>query len=220
MAAALVQQATNNEGGAGTTITAALTGVASGNRLVVLVRDRDGTGVSSISDSVNGSWTLAGNGVSHSVDDARVAIYSFPNSASGNPTVTVTMAGSAQKDVNFSEWSGTGTGGTDATATGNTAAATTHSAGSVTPSASALVFGCIGFSADPGTRTPSDFTSLNIDAGASARQWYGYKVSSTGATNPTITTGNSVSSDSCTAAYLETATAGGVKNRQLLLGVG
>lgn len=201
---ALVQQATNSEGGAAATITASLTGVTSGNRLSVMLRERDGVAVSSISDSVNGSWTLAGNGVSYSVDDARVAIYSFPNSASGNPTVTITMAGTSPKDVNFAEWSGTDTGGADTTSTNNNASGTSHTCGTFTPSASALILAVIGFQADPGTRTPTDFTALSIDGGASPRQWYGYLTGTPGAITPTITTGNTVTSDAAAVAFLET----------------
>ena len=209
MAASLVQQSTNAEAGLATTITASLTGVTSGNRLIVCIRERDGTAVSSISDTVNGSWTLTGNGVTQSIDDARVAIYSFPNSGAGNPTVTVTMAGTAPKDVNLSEWSGTNTGAADNTATFNQTSGTSHAAGTFTPSASALVIAAIGFSADPGTRTPSGFTSLNIDAGAAARQWFGYATGVTGASTPTITTSNTVTSDGAMAGFLETGGGGG-----------
>lgn len=224
MAAALVQQANNSEGGVANTIAAALTGAASTNRLIMCITDRDGYAISGITDTVNGAWTLAGNGISAAAAARRAAIYSFPNGGAGNPTATATLAAASPKDASLSEWSGTGTGAADTSNSATSAAATSHSCGSITPSGASLLIAVLGTSADHGGVTaPAGFTLLTVHGSAQQRCAYAYKTGHTGAITPSFTTVNAVSSDAVVVAYLEAGGGGGgsaVKNRQLLLGVG
>lgn len=203
MAAALRVQATANSG-AGVTLVATLSSVQSGDLLVACFRERDGTTINSVSDDVNGAWTVA---VTRSVTAAQIAVYYLQNSAAGSPQVTVTFSGgSVQADGNFSAWSGVVTASAlDATNSAGNTAATTHSPGSITPSAAALVLSCAGFGADHGGGAPATgFTALNVDGGATVnRQIYSYKVTHTGAITASNTSTNAVNSDACVASFLE-----------------
>jgi len=210
----------NTASGTTGTITAQLVGVQAGDLLAACIYERDGNSVTTPSDDVNGTWSLA---ATRATTAARAGLYYFQNSAAGSPTVSLTISGTSPRDMNVMAFSGMATtGGANATNNAGNSSTTSQTHGSVTPSASALIVACLGSGNDHGGRTlNSGFTGLNIDAGASTnRQIYAYKAAHTGAINVTHTTTNSVSSDAVVAAFLETAGSSTPAFRTALLGVG
>jgi len=209
MAAAIRVQTTGNDGGTAA-VSGTLTGVQSGDLLTVQFRERDGVSITSVSDTVNGAWTLA---VTRAVTAARAGIYYFEGSAAGNPVVTVQFSGSSQpSDAVFIAWSGVeASGALDTTNSGGNSGTTTHSPGAITPSASSLVLTVVATGSDHGGETqPSGFTDLPPDGGATSnRQAYAYKVGHTGSVTASTTTTNAVNSDAVVAAFLESAGGGG-----------
>jgi hypothetical protein len=208
MAASLRVQNVSSDNDAN--LVASLTGVVSGDLLLACIYERDGTAITGVSDDINGSWTQA---VTRGAIAARIGIFYFANAASGNPTITAAIAGTAPKGFNVSAWSGVVTSSPlDTTGNaGNNAAGMppndqTH--GSITPSAASLIITATGYGNDPGAITlHSGFTALTNDTTIleHARQSWAYKPGHTGTINPTHVSTNSQSSDAVCAAFLEAA---------------
>lgn len=201
--------------GGNTEIAVTLTGVVAGDVLVVMTGERDGAAAPTISDSVNGSWSAS---KTKAVTVGRVALWIFQNSAGGNPTVTITYAGTGRVcDANVSAFDGIATaGGFDTTGEATSSTATSHANGSITPSAAALILATSVLSADGGTLggLASGFVALNRSTGSgiTGRRAYLYKLAHTGATTSPFTTTNSVSADHVCGAVLEAAGGGGTQN--------
>lgn len=196
MAAVKVSEATGNE-----SADAVLTGVPAGARVIVTVRERDGSTVTVLDDQ-NGSYA---QDVSASTIGSRAAVFSFANSAAG--TLNLTVAGGTVRDYNASVWTGLAAGAVDTTNTGSTVSATSHPHGSITPSASALIITAMGCGSHGGITQHAGFTALTVNptGGAVDRQNFSFKISHTGAITPTPTSVNTVFSDAVVAAYLESA---------------
>lgn len=205
--AAGVLRTQNTASGTTGGISAQLTGVQTGDLLVMTLYERDGNTITSVADDVNGAWTAA---VNRAATAARTGIYYFPNSAAGNPTITLTISGTSPRDMNVSAWSGIQTSSTlNTTGNAGNTSTTSQTHGSITPSASSLIIASLGAgSATGGSTLNTGFTALNIDAGASSqRQIYSYRTGFTGTINVTETTTNTLSSDGVDAAFLESAAA-------------
>lgn len=219
MAAALRTQNTGSANGAAD-VTATLTGVALGDLLTLCLYERDGAAISSISDSVNGAWTQV---LTRAAVAARIAIYYFPNSAAGNPLVTATLGGTSPRDINVAAWSGIQTvSPLDTSNNAGNSAQFDHLHGSVTPSASSLLITCLGLGNDHGGMTEhAGFVALDTDPGVTnaGRRYFAYKLSHTGAINPTHTSTNSQSSDAGVAAFLEAAGRASKNSRAFPLGM-
>lgn len=203
--AALRSQTTGDETGNASGVT-----LVAGDLVVVTLRERDGSTMA-VSDSINGSYTLA---VNAPLTVGRCGIYYFRNSGAGTATFTVT--GGTVRDYVVSVWSGmqTGVGTFDTSGSVTSAAGTSHAhAGSnITPSASAVVITAWAGTGDHGGVTPhTGFFILNASAtgGGVARQYYAYKLAHTGAINPTHTSVNSITTDGAVAAFLESGGGGG-----------
>lgn len=186
-----------------------LTGVQSGDLLVICIYERDGTAITGVSDDLNGAWTSA---VTRGAVAARIGIFYFANSGAGNPTITASVAGTAPKGCNVSAWSGCATSSPlDTTGNAGNSATTSHTHGSITPSAASLVITATGYGNDPGALTlHTGFTALTADTTILefARQAWAYKVTHTGTINPTHTATDAQSSDAVCAAFLEAAAGG------------
>jgi hypothetical protein len=212
----------NTGASAAATVTTTLTGVVAGDFLAVCIYERDGNAISSVSDDVNGAWTLAEQ---RAVTAAQTALYYKANSGAGAPVVTVTIGGTTPRDINAQAWSGMPTSATpDTSAEAGNSSVTAHTHGSITPSAASLVLTCLGTGANHGgvSAYHSGFTGLNVDAGVTDanRRAYAYKVTHTGAVDPTHTTVNSVNSDGIAVAFAQSAGGGGSTRQLLMLGVG
>jgi hypothetical protein len=194
MAATLITQAAGNE-----SADAQLTGVPSGATIIVAARERDGNTLS-VSDDQNGAHTEA---VSVSTIGSRAGVWFFHNSAAG--TLNLTVTGGSVRDYNASAWTGLQAIAADTTGTASTVSGTSHPHGSVTPSASALLMTAMGCGSHGGLTQHTGFTALTVNPTGSAvdRQNYSYKISHTGTINPTITSVNTIFSDTCVAAFLE-----------------
>jgi hypothetical protein len=213
MAAVLHDQDTgvaNNSNTANVTIT-----VTAGDRIIVCVREHNGTAITSVSSDVDGALTQE---VNRSVNAANVYIWSLRASATGgNHVITVaTAGGNTTFDFNASTWGGVVTTGAADTSTGNGGAATTTpNHGSITPSAAALIITAWGGGSDNGGETGGSdgMTALQNTADANSgnvgKQYYQYKVTHTGAIDGDFTTTNSVAYDGVIAAFLESGGGGG-----------
>lgn len=209
MAAVLRVQATGAASGVAD-VTATLNGVQAGDMLVVCIYERDGSGISSVSDSVNGAWTLVEQ---RSITAAQAAIYFKANSGAGNPVVTVTAAGTSPRDINASAWSGLPTSVTaDTQNEAGNSSVTAHTHGSITPSAASLIITCVSSGADFTSLVSynTGFAGLDVDAGVANanRRLYAYKAGHTGTINPTHNVTTSVSSDGVVGAFVESSGGG------------
>lgn len=208
MSATLFGQATAAISGAGN-MTAQIVGVPAGALLTVLTYERDGGTFTSVSDDLNGAWTLADT---RAAVAARIGIHFFVNSAAGNPTLTVAMSSVAPRDISFAAWTGIRTLGSvfDTVNDSGNSGVTSHQHGTVTPSDTALLLTVLG-STDHGgvVALHSGFVALSIDAGVTNanRRIYAYRTGyASGAINPTHDVTSSSNSDTAVAAFLEAAT--------------
>lgn len=171
-----------------------------GDLIVVSYYERDGIALT-FSDPTNGNYTVA---VQRGSVVAQAGIAFFQNAAAGTYQVSVT-GGSSPVTYTVSVWSSMATtGGADANNNAlNSPGTTSHVTGSITPSASATVLRVVSVASSLGS-TSGGGTALDIDAGATAGlQYFTYETGVTGATNPTITSANSVVSEAVVAAFLE-----------------
>lgn len=206
---AAVLRVQNTASGSGvTSANCSLVGVQAGDRLIVLVRERDGGSISSVTSDLDGALT---QDVQRAATAAQAAIYDRPNATAGTHVITVTFGANRTFDFNASAWSGLATtGNADTTGNAGNSGTTSHNNGNITPSGVSLLITCLGIGGDSGGATPpAGFTALNVDAGATSnRQAYAYQVSFSGTLNPVTTTINSTSSDGVDAAFIEAAPAG------------
>jgi hypothetical protein len=213
-AAALRVQNTAADSDADIAVT--LTGVQAGDLLTACIYERDGTTLSGVADSVNGSWTQVFN---RATAVARIALFYFPNSGAGNPVVTGTIGGTSPRDINAAAWSGVATSPTVVSNTALNTGVTAQTHGSISPSGNVLVVTCMG-SSDHGGMTPNaGFTALNVNGSANPnRQYYAYKVTHSGTIDVTHTSTNLASSEAGAGSFTE-ASGGGSIPCGLLLGV-
>jgi hypothetical protein len=199
--AALSTQATGYEGNDATGVV-----IPAGALVVVAVRERDGSTIA-VSSSIDGAFTRA---VAAPLSVGLSEIWYKRNSAGGTASFTVT--GGSVRDYNVSVWTGMQDVAVDTTNGATNSSTTSHTHGSVTPSAQALIVTAL-TGADNGGMTPhTGFTALNnagVAAGTQGRQYYAYKLAHTGAVNPTHVSTNTITTDACCAAFLETAAGGG-----------
>jgi hypothetical protein len=148
--------------GAGATASVALSGVAAGSLLVAEVRIGPPFGATvTVSDSVNGAWTLAAS--KEQVSDVHtVYVFFFPNSAAGNPTITVS-ASTGTTRLNASEWAGVSDDPLGNTAGAQSGAGGPLDSGAITVSAGDLVFGA----ASNDGAASADWTAGGTTAGGS-----------------------------------------------------
>jgi hypothetical protein len=79
--------------------------VGAASFLVCAIRNGTATPPSSVTDTVNGAWTLAAQKINDaSTNDTYLSIWFFPNSAGGTPTVSHNGAGSTRMCI--AEYSG------------------------------------------------------------------------------------------------------------------
>lgn len=149
MAWAHVQTNGTQPGGSATTVAVAYAGaVAAGNMLCCFIAALTGLTISGVEDSVNGVWSLA-KFVDGGANPGIGAIYYFPNTGEGTPTVTVTFSGSAGgRRLIVSEYSGLDLtapfdvgAGQGQTNTGTGTDAVTSGAVAATAAANELVYG-------------------------------------------------------------------------------
>lgn len=198
MAASLTSQTTGTEAG-----TVNVT-VGSGERIIITLRERDGSTVSA-SSSLDGALTQV---VTSAAVAARASIFYLQSPSVG--THTITVSGGSVRDFNVQVWAGLQNAAADTSNSATNSSTTSHSHGAVTPSASALIITAMGATDTGGTTPHTGFTALNIDGLATTnRQFYAYKAGHTGAITPTHTTTTTASSDAVVAAFLEAT--GGVE---------
>lgn len=212
MAATLTSQTTGTEAG-----TVNVT-VASGERIIVTLRERDGSAMT-VSSSLDGGLTQV---VTSAALAARASIFYLQAPTAG--THTITVSGGSVRDFNVQVWAGLQNAAADTSNSATNNSVTSHSHGAITPSAASLIITALG-STDHGGFTPnSGFTALSVDGLATNnRQYYAYKTGHTGSITPTHTSTNSCLSDAVCAAFLESGGGGGggSKPKSLLtLGVG
>jgi hypothetical protein len=212
MAIAFGAQAVNaSPSSAATTHTASLT-TSAGDLVVVLVGERDYTGVSGVSGSVNGAYTQAGTAVAEGAGETRAEIWYFENSGAGTETITVTFNGSTRAGINASRWTGAATSSALEDNGGATnASGTTHNSGSITFTGPGLIIevGCLSaYWGDPDPPESSDGFTLMTTTGAE-REAFFYKLSSGETTDGTFTTNGSVISSVKIASFIEAGGGGG-----------
>jgi hypothetical protein len=211
MAIAFGAQAVNaSPSSAATTHTASLT-TSAGDLVVVLVGERDYTGVSGVSGSVNGAYTQAGAAVAEGAGETRAEIWYFENSGAGTETITVTFNGSTRAGVNASRWTGAATSSALEDNGGATnASGTTHSSANITFTGPGLIIevGCFsGYYGDPVPSSSDGFTALTNTA--MEREEFFYKLSSGETTDGTFTTTSAIISSVKIASFIEAGGGGG-----------
>lgn len=128
-----------------------------------------GPSITSVSDPVNGAWTLAGTGAAPDADDI-VAIY-YKENAGALTAQPVTVALAAAADVSFtvSEITGAATASSADGYNTATGTSTTPSVGITTTQAATILIGVFAHTGTNRTLTPgSGFTMLNENEGGSA----------------------------------------------------
>lgn len=196
--AALVQETTVAEVGAGTTVTRTLTGVTSGSLLTFLLGSQFAEVPTSVVDDVNGAW--AAHDVQGMDGGTNIRIYRFPNSASGTITITATYTSiSANIHASAQEWSGMATSSPlDQSSASSTSGVTSHDCGSITTTTATVIICAAEFNSGE-TMTPgAGFSALNA-AGRFAAQ---YKISASAETTTgPFTTGTTTNASTAMAAY-------------------
>lgn len=205
MAIAFGAQAVNaSPATAATTHTATLT-TSVGDLVVVLVAERDYSGTSGVSGSVNGAYTQAGATVLEGAGETRAEIWYFENSGAGTETITVTFNGSTRAGINASRWTGAATSSAlEDNAGATNASGTTHSSGSITFTGPGLIIevGCFsGYTGDPSPSSSDGFTAMTETA--MEREAFFYKLSSGETTDGTFTTTSPVISSVKIASFIE-----------------
>lgn len=167
MSISRVQSKSTSNGG-GVSANAVLTptsSITSGSLLVVGACLGAGVTVSSVTDTLNGSWSQQ---LQSTVGGFQTSIWAFPNSAAGSATITVSFSGGATCGVAVVEYSGMPpTISLAGNGTSSDVAQTSHATGSVATSQTALLLGVFG--------------AQNGPTGTAGAGW-------TGITNPGITT--------------------------------
>lgn len=168
---------TQNTGaqGFGTSLAIALTGVQSGDLIVVGVRDRDGETSFTVSDNVNAGNYTAGPALG--VGDNGASTYYKLNSASGNPTVTIsTSVGNQVYSANVSVYAPSGSFTLDQTNTANNASGTSHSHGSITTTGGGVIVTVSAQGAEVIETANADFTALTSPS--QNRSFHQYRLTS------------------------------------------
>lgn len=170
MASALAQSVAATPVSAASIVKAYTNNVTAGNTLYALISDwTSGGGVqpTSVSDNLNGNWTLVTSQV-HPTDANWVGLYIKANTLGGAATVTATRT-STTCDWAMVIWemSGLGTSPTqDGTPVlGNNSATTSHTSGNKTGvSSGSQLFGLLGDSGYNTSRTPSGSWSVGVSS--------------------------------------------------------
>lgn len=184
--------------------------LSAGDLVVVLIAIRDDTAISSVTGSVNATYTAAGTVQYNAAHGGRAAIYYFENSAAGSETVTVTTAATSRKGINVSRWTGAATSSAlDQNNGNNNASGTAHNAGAITTTGAGLVITSYISSGDEGTVTQTGFTALTVDSSSLLRDYFGYRiVTGSTAEDGDFTCVNSVVSAGKIASFNEAAAGG------------
>lgn len=223
MAIALGAQAVNSSPGSSqTTHTASIT-LSAGDLVVCCVTLRDNRTITSVTGTVNATYTQIGTEVSNSNDGSKSALFYFENSAAGSETVTLTLDTAGRAGLNVSRWTGAATSGAldqnDGAAI--TSAGTSHNSGSITTTGAGLIAVAAYTGGPTGGITFTDFTALTSPDGARHNPFYRIVTGSTAETGD-YSTVNSVMSTNKMASFNEAAAAGGTppSSRLMLLNVG
>lgn len=223
MAIALGAQAVNSSPGSSqTTHTASIT-LSAGDLVVCCVTLRDNRTITSVTGTVNATYTQIGTEVSNSNDGSKSALFYFENSAAGSETVTLTLDTAGRAGLNVSRWTGAATSGAldqnDGAAI--TSTGTSHNSGSITTTGAGLIAVAAYTGGTTGGTTFTDFTALTSPDGARYNPFYRIVTGSTAETGD-YSTVNSVISTNKMASFNEAAAAGGTppSSRLMLLNVG
>lgn len=141
-------QATGNTASAATSVAKAfLSNVTAGSLLVCAVTVYDSTKTPTVSDNLNGAWSLAVSYSNTAVLNSITRIYYLPNSAAGVCTVTASWSGTANSEIHQGEYAGAATSSPlDQTGTGGASSGTSATTTAMTPSvAGELIWGWCGF---------------------------------------------------------------------------
>jgi len=191
----------------GTSTTCQLTGVATGDTLVLCLRERDGSAAPTVSDDINGSWGTALVTVADGTR-GRASIFRFINAASGNPIITIDYSGINRVFQGIAAaFTPTGAITDGNTSTNTTTTTTAQNAGSVTASAGFMVACGAHASNDGGSTAGDSFTAFTMTAGE--REYHRYKLTSGETVDADYTTTNSVSANHSLAAFTEASGGGG-----------
>jgi hypothetical protein len=234
MTTAIVQKRASTPA-TGTTHALAFAGaVTAGNTLFASIstwHSGGGSSITQIRDNVNGAvnYTLVKSLV-QTADTEIVALYMFPNTAAGTPTVTATISVSNDNAMEIFEVSGLGAAPTlDGTpvATIQTSV-TAHVSGNLVTSATSTIFGVYGDSGYNTTVVPTvgQGWTDEIKNASSAFEQNAVETRGVGAGaaastfNSKFTTGAATSSVVMVAAYQVSGAAAAVQPRLTLMGVG
>ena len=196
--------------------------VGSGNCLILQVSINSTATVSTISDTINGSWSTTA--AATVVDGSRLSVFLFPNSASGVDTLTFTLtAADSGVTFRFMEWNNIATTSpANGTATASNISGTSLATGSFTPGANAagnlILDFCDadgGASHNPtGWTAGTSFTLHDADISWISNQGFPkasqyFFQSTPAAINPAITiAGDALDTFNCVAIALKVASAG------------
>lgn len=188
----------------GTTASCVLEGLAVGDVITVLLRERDGAVPSSVTSSLDGALTNRVN--NDNAGDAFVRTYTLLVATAGDHTITVTFGGNSVFGFYADAWSGLASAVPSVSNTADNASGTSHSNGSVTTTGAGLILTMTGVLADASPYTAASGFTLSSSGYRSVRQ---YKLSGSAET----TTGTLTSTGSVTSAgialFFEDAAAGG-----------
>lgn len=196
-----------------------------GDLVVVLINNRDGIDISTVTDAVNSGYTCPD---SQDLFDGgggqREHACYFINSGAGTIAPTVTWASNSRGEGNFQVWRPTGTVTFDAATELIESSTLSHVTTSLSTSASAALVLChYGFGGVAGTITVGSGYTLLTDG---ATRWGGqYDITSVGSGSFTcpMTTANSVGSSALALSFNDSGGGGGgggTGGRLLRLGVG
>lgn len=200
MAIALgAQNSATNASTTSHTITLTLT---AGDLVVLCVSERNYSAVSSVTGTVNATYSTARTMNQDPDGGTGAGIYYFENSAGGSETITLTTAGSITTYMNVARFTGAKTSGAlDQSNEADNVSATAHVHGSITTTGASVICTAMCFGGSATATPPGDFTQFTE---ANARSCNMYKISTGAETNnPSTSTVQTLSSGGAIANFLE-----------------
>lgn len=187
--------------------------VNAGSQLVLAVLTNS-TGLTGVSDSVNGAWTAIGTPQALGAGTSLGQLFYFKNSGAGTPTVTATWAGTQDCQFAIVEYRGGADGSLD-TSTKNGGTGTNATTGNFTVANNASLVVSATFSGvGNATQSNSGYVTERSDVWNNYQTYFDNVNENAGTFNLTSTISGSTDWASCTAVFLSAA-AGGTAGTKL-----
>lgn len=170
------------------------------------------TTITSVTDTVNGAWTVLSGPTDHPNTTMRTWFYGFANSGAGTPTVTVNFSGAINTQIAIAAFSGVsfagaGACGSDVVGTPMTTATnTTYTSNSIALSGAGVIVS--GLLLNSGNTITMGSDEVNV-TNANSRAHIMASIHATSATRTHVASGPSTTSAQHIAAWLEASSAVG-----------